>query len=103
MLLGIQQSAVTVNVTLLGGGFGRKSTPDYVAEAAFLARAVGAPMKVTWTREDDLAQGYLSCKRRAASGGWPGRERQAGGLPAPHGVSLDRIDDHRQHGLWLAG
>jgi isoquinoline 1-oxidoreductase subunit beta len=57
-LLGIRQSAVTVNVTLLGGGFGRKSKPDYVAEAAFLARAVGAPVKVTWTREDDLAHGY---------------------------------------------
>ena len=57
-LLDIPQSAVTVNVTLLGGGFGRKSKPDYVAEAAFLARAVGAPVKVTWTREDDLAHGY---------------------------------------------
>jgi isoquinoline 1-oxidoreductase subunit beta len=57
-LLGIPQSAVTVNVTLLGGGFGRKAKPDYVAEAAFLARAVRAPVKVTWTREDDLAHGY---------------------------------------------
>ena len=56
--LGIDQSDVTVNVTLLGGGFGRKSKPDYVAEAAFLSRAVGAPVKVTWSREDDLAHGY---------------------------------------------
>jgi len=57
--LGIEQSAVTVNITLLGGGFGRKSKPDYVAEAAFLARAVGAPVKVTWTREDDIAHDYF--------------------------------------------
>jgi isoquinoline 1-oxidoreductase beta subunit len=57
-LLGINQDKVTVNVTLLGGGFGRKSKPDYVAEAAFLARAVDAPVKVTWTREDDLAHDY---------------------------------------------
>ncbi len=57
-VLGIDQSDVTVNVTLLGGGFGRKSKPDYVAEAAFLARAVGAPVKVTWSREDDLTHGY---------------------------------------------
>jgi isoquinoline 1-oxidoreductase subunit beta len=56
--LGIEQSAVTVNVTLLGGGFGRKSKPDYVAEAAFLARSAGAPVKVTWTREDDIAHDY---------------------------------------------
>lgn len=57
-VLGIDQSDVTVNVTLLGGGFGRKSKPDYVAEAAFLAREIGAPVKVTWSREDDLAHGY---------------------------------------------
>ena len=59
-MLGINQSDVTVNVTLLGGGFGRKSKPDYVAEAAYLARAVGAPVKVTWSREDDLAHGYTT-------------------------------------------
>jgi len=57
-VLGVDQSNVTVNVTLLGGGFGRKSKPDYVAEAALLARAVGAPVKVTWSREDDLAHDY---------------------------------------------
>jgi isoquinoline 1-oxidoreductase beta subunit len=56
--LGIGLSNVTINVTLLGGGFGRKSKPDYVAESAFLARAAGAPVKVTWTREDDLAHDY---------------------------------------------
>jgi isoquinoline 1-oxidoreductase beta subunit len=57
-LLGVDQSQVTINVTLLGGGFGRKSKPDYVAEAAFLARAAGAPVKVTWTREDDIGHDY---------------------------------------------
>lgn len=51
---------VTVNVTLLGGGFGRKSKPDYVVEAALLSRSMGgAPVKVTWTREDDLQHDYL--------------------------------------------
>jgi len=49
---------VTVHVTLLGGGFGRKSKPDFVCEAAFLARAVGAPVRVQWTREDDLRNSY---------------------------------------------
>jgi len=57
-VLGINQSDVTVNVTLLGGGFGRKSKPDYVAEAALLSRMVGAPIKVTWTREDDIQHDY---------------------------------------------
>ena len=49
---------VTVHVTLLGGGFGRKSKPDYVCEAAWLAREVSAPVRVQWTREDDLRHGY---------------------------------------------
>src|SRR5258708_10395676 len=57
-VLGIPEADVTINVTLLGGGFGRKSKPDYVAEAAFLSRAVGAPVKVTWTREDEIRHDY---------------------------------------------
>jgi isoquinoline 1-oxidoreductase subunit beta len=57
-VLGLEEHAVTINVTLLGGGFGRKSKPDYVAEAAFLSRAAGKPVKVTWTREDDMRNDY---------------------------------------------
>jgi isoquinoline 1-oxidoreductase beta subunit len=58
--LGLPIEDVTVNVTLLGGGFGRKSKPDYVVEAALLSRSMdGAPVKVTWTREDDLQHDYL--------------------------------------------
>jgi isoquinoline 1-oxidoreductase beta subunit len=56
--LGIPVDRVKVNVTLLGGAFGRKSKPDYVVEAALLSRAVGAPVKVTWTREDDVHHDY---------------------------------------------
>ncbi len=56
--LGIPVDRVKVNVTLLGGGFGRKSKPDYVVEAALLSRAVGAPVKVTWTREDEIHHDY---------------------------------------------
>jgi isoquinoline 1-oxidoreductase beta subunit len=49
-----------VHVTLLGGGFGRKSKPDFAAEAALLSQVMkGAPVKVTWTREDDLQNDYL--------------------------------------------
>ncbi|MCW5832637.1 MAG: xanthine dehydrogenase family protein molybdopterin-binding subunit [Labilithrix sp.] len=56
--LGLDEGAVTVHVTLLGGGFGRKSKPDYVAEAALLAREMGAPVRVQWTREDDIRHDY---------------------------------------------
>lgn len=57
--LGLSEDHVIVNVTLLGGGFGRKSKPDYVLEAGLLSLAMdGAPVKVTWTRDDDLHHGY---------------------------------------------
>ncbi|TGD73664.1 xanthine dehydrogenase family protein molybdopterin-binding subunit [Mangrovimicrobium sediminis] len=55
---GIPEENVTVNVTWLGGGFGRKSKPDFAVEAALVAREVGRPVKLTWTREDDLQHGY---------------------------------------------
>jgi isoquinoline 1-oxidoreductase beta subunit len=56
--LKVDAANVTVHVTLLGGGFGRKSKPDFICEAAFLAREVGAPVRVQWTREDDLRHSY---------------------------------------------
>jgi isoquinoline 1-oxidoreductase beta subunit len=48
---------VTVNMTFLGGGFGRKAFPDYPQEAAFISRAMTAPVQVMWTREDDMSMG----------------------------------------------
>jgi isoquinoline 1-oxidoreductase beta subunit len=56
--LGITKENVICHVTLLGGGFGRKSKPDYVAEAAILSKKVGRPVKVVWTREDDIQFDY---------------------------------------------
>jgi isoquinoline 1-oxidoreductase beta subunit len=57
--LGIPEENITVHVTLLGGGFGRKSKPDFVLEAGLISQAMdGAPVLVTWTREDDLHHGY---------------------------------------------
>ncbi len=57
-LLGIPVENVTVNTPLLGGGFGRKSKWDYVFEAALISKAIGAPVKVNWTREDDLQHDF---------------------------------------------
>ena len=53
-VLGIKKEDVTCHVTLLGGGFGRKSKPDQVAEAAVLSKKIGKPVKVVWKREDDI-------------------------------------------------
>ena len=52
--VGAKKEDVTVNVTLLGGGFGRKSFPDFVVEAAVLSKKTGKPVKVVWSREDDI-------------------------------------------------
>jgi len=57
--LGLKPEQVKVHVTFLGGGFGRKSKPDFVVEAAILAKALGRPVKVTWSREDDMQFDYL--------------------------------------------
>ena len=67
--LGLKPDQVKVNVLLLGGGFGRKSKPDYVTEAALVAKAMpGTPVKLVWTRDDDIRHGYY------------------------HAVSLDRLE-----------
>ncbi len=56
--MGIPLDQVKVHVTLLGAGFGRKSKPDYVVEAAMLSHKLGKPVHVTWTREDDIRHDY---------------------------------------------
>ena len=58
--LGLKPEAVQVHPLLIGGGFGRKSKPDYVTEAALVAKQMeGTPVKLVWTREDDLQHDYL--------------------------------------------
>ncbi len=57
--LGMKEDDVTINVTLLGGGFGRKSKCDFAIEAALLSQKIGAPVRVQWTREDDLRDGFF--------------------------------------------
>ena len=52
--LGIPSDSVVVYPTLLGGGFGRKAEPDAMVEAALIARAVGKPVQLIWSREEDL-------------------------------------------------
>jgi isoquinoline 1-oxidoreductase beta subunit len=57
-ILGLDEKNVRVHVTFLGGGFGRKSKADFCSEAAWLARELGAPVRVQWTREDDIRHDY---------------------------------------------
>ncbi len=86
--LGIKKTDVICHVTLLGGGFGRKSKPDYVVEAARLSKAVGKPVKVVWNREDDLRFDYyhavagMYMKAAVGDGGQPSAWLQRSVFPS---------------------
>ncbi len=72
-ITGLPQEAIEVHTTYLGGGFGRRFELDFVVEAVQLSKAAGAPVKVIWSREDDMAHDFY---RPAAY------NRLAGGLDA---------------------
>jgi isoquinoline 1-oxidoreductase beta subunit len=58
-LTGLEPEQIRVNVTLLGGAFGRKSKCDFAEEAVFLSAQIGAPVLVQWSREDDIRHDYF--------------------------------------------
>ena len=59
-IAGVPVDRVNIHTMFLGGGFGRRATPqsDFVSEAVHVARAAAVPVKVVWTREDDMRGGY---------------------------------------------
>ncbi|HKO58045.1 MAG TPA: xanthine dehydrogenase family protein molybdopterin-binding subunit [Thermoanaerobaculia bacterium] len=70
---GVAPEKVKVHVTLLGGGFGRRANPDFGLEAVMLSKAVGKPVHVQWTREDDMQHDFYRP---------PSVHRMSGGLDA---------------------
>ncbi|MFI5152251.1 MAG: molybdopterin cofactor-binding domain-containing protein [Chitinophagales bacterium] len=66
----LPEEKVTVHYTFMGGGFGRRSMPDIAEEAADLSIKTGKPIKLLWTREDDLTQGpFRACSLNVCKGG----------------------------------
>jgi len=72
-VIGMPKDAITISVTRIGGGFGRRLLSDYAAEAAHLSKVTGFPIQVVWSREDDVAHDYYRAaarhRVRAAIGG----------------------------------
>jgi len=56
--VGLEEEKVTINVTLIGSAFGRKSKPDFVVEAALISKEIEAPVKLLWTKEDDIQHDF---------------------------------------------
>ncbi len=106
--LGFDPDQVKVNVTLMGGGFGRRLEYDYAVEAALVSKAANVPVKVIWTREDDMR---FSTYRPASlhqlsavldGGGWPvafthrivaPSNSGQKGQPGPNGIDPDLPDE----------
>ena len=81
-VLGLKPEQVAIHTTFLGGGFGRRATAtsDFVREATEVAKAAKVPVKVVWTRDDDIRGGYyrpafhhrIEAGLDGAGGRWPG-------------------------------
>jgi len=106
--IGFDPDQVKVNVTLIGGGFGRRLEHDYAVEAALVSRAANAPVKVIWTREDDMRSStyrpasYHRLSAALDGSGWPtaffhrmvaGSINGQKGTAQPDGVDVDLKDE----------
>ena len=90
--LGLKKEDVTCHVTFLGGGFGRKSKPDYAVEAAVLSKKTGKPVKVIWSREDDIKFDYFHSVAAMYIKAAVDQKGHAEGVAAAVGLSTDFVD-----------
>ncbi len=90
-IAGLPGDKVVVHTTLLGGGFGRRYHADFVAEAAQISKATGAPIKVVFTREDDTQHGfYRPASLHKLSGALDAKGQPSAWLHLMSSVSIDQ-------------
>jgi len=123
-ILGLSLDKVTLHITLLGGGFGRRLNSDFVQDAVKVAKAVDAPVQVVWKREDDMQHDwyrpatYNVMRGGLNKDGWPvawlhrvagpsSRGLVVGGTTPPYNVQTFMVDSHIKEtgvpiGAWRA-
>jgi len=93
---GLKPEDVTLNTTFMGGGFGRRGGPDFVADAVETSKALGIPIKLTWTREDDMQHdlyrpaSYVRFQGALDDQGWPAAVTSRVACP-PFGPERDGV------------
>jgi isoquinoline 1-oxidoreductase subunit beta len=106
-MTGLSKSKVNVHTTFIGGGFGRRLKSDFVEEAVEISKAVGAPVKVLWTREDDMRHDFYrpaNCARlhaaldaRGRPTAWfqriAGPQNSLGGVNVPYAIPNLRVEE----------
>lgn len=106
-VLGFEDKNVTVNVTYMGGGFGRRAQDDFIIEACEVAKRCQFPVKVVWSREDDLQHDYYrplnnqqinACVSQGKISGW--QHKIATLSTSPYHFSLE--DRDKDAGDWVA-
>jgi isoquinoline 1-oxidoreductase subunit beta len=93
-VVGLSGDDVVMNQTFLGTGFGRRAWGDFPAEAAFVAKAVGKPVRVHWMREDDITRGFFRPARATRVRASVNADGKMVGIDVTHaGDSMARMQD----------